>query len=202
MAVVSAGRLSAVCLLLVLSACRGVPERAEGESSWLQQRQLFFSEHPDWQASGRMAIRDGNKGISVNFDWINDNRNLELRLRTSGGRWVMLAEPGFAQLEGTRIGLLQADSPEPLAEQALGWSVPVSYLQDWLRALPAPDGARLKYASDGSVLEINHEEWQISYQKYTTVESQGSTDSVLLPSRLDASKGQYVIKVLISDWQL
>ncbi len=195
-------RYSAVCLLVTLSACRGVPERADTESSWLSERQTFFSDHPSWQASGRMAIREGNKGISVNFDWINNNQNFELRLRSSGGRWVMQAQPGYAELEGTRIGLLQGDAPEPLAEQALGWSVPVTYLQDWLRALPAPAGARLKYASDGSVLEINHQEWQIGYQKYTSIDSPTGTSTVLLPSRMDASKGQYVIKVLISDWQL
>lgn len=211
-------RLLAVILLLVLSACRGVPERADSDATWLSERQAFFSEHPYWKASGRMAIKDGQKGISVNFDWINNGDSFELRLRTSGGRWVMQAKPGYAELEGTRIGLLQAASPEPLAEQALGWSVPISYLQNWMRALPAPPGARLKYASDGSVLEINHEQWKIGYQTYDTVSvdssgieslNDGGTNtqntglnSVLLPTRLDATKAQYAIKVLISDWQL
>lgn len=201
--------LLTVVILLALNACRGVPERPDSDSTWLSERQAFFNQHAYWQASGRMAIKDGEKGISVNFDWINNGDSFELRLRTSGGRWVMQAQPGHAQLEGTRIGHLQAASPEPLAEQALGWSVPVSYLQNWLRALPAPPGARLKYANDGSVLEINHEQWQIGYQTYDTVspsvdESQqtDNTQSILLPTRLDASKAQYAIKVLISDWQL
>lgn len=193
--------------LIALAGCRGVPQRADSDSTWLSERQSFFNSHPQWQASGRMAIRDGQKGISVNFDWINDGDNFELRLRTSGGRWVMQARPGYAELEGTRIGLLQGDSPEPLAEQALGWSVPVSYLQNWLRALPAPPGARLDYAGDGSVLEIRHEQWRIAYQTYTGVavdSAAGRTvmPTVLLPTRLDANRGQYAVKVLVSDWNL
>jgi len=195
-------KLVIMALLLALVACRGVPERADSDSTWLSERQAYFNAHPVWQASGRMAIKDGDKGISVNFDWINNHDHFELRLRTTGGRWVMQSQPGYTELEGTRIGLLQASAPEPLAEQALGWSVPVTYLQNWLRALPAPPGARLNYANDGSVLEIRHEEWKIAYQTYATVAAQASVNEVLMPTRLDASKGRYAIKVLISDWQL
>ncbi len=202
-------RLTAALLLVTLAACRGVPERADNASSWLAERQAFFAAHPHWQASGRMAIRDGGKGISVNFDWINQGDQFELRLRSSGGRWVMHSRPGFAELEGTRIGYLQADSAEPLVEQALGWSVPVAYLQSWMRALPAPPDARISFAGDGSVLEINHQAWRIGYQTYAQIELAGDiglapaqSGSLLLPTRLDAGKDQYNIKVLISDWQL
>lgn len=200
-----------VLAIVLLAGCRGVPEREDESSSWLDDRQAFFKSYPNWQASGRMAIKDGDRGISVNFDWINQGDRFELRLRTSGGRWVMLVQPGYAELEGTRIGRLEASSAEPLTEQALGWPVPVSLLKSWMRALPAPEGARLRFANDGSVLGISHEDWRISYQKYAQFTPEMNTETqwqtglqqdVLLPTRLDATKGQYAIKVLISDWTL
>ena len=186
-------------------SCRGVPERADNDTSdgiWLSERQQYFSEHPSWQASGRMAIRDKNRGIGLNFDWKTlNNEEYELVLRTTGGRWVLKVRPGFAELEGTKIGHLVDSEPGPLVEQALGWPLPVTLMQDWFRSLPGDQKARLRFAGDGSLLNIRYDDWSIDYTRYEVISAGIETD-VLMPTRLEAERTPYLVRVLVSDWVL
>ncbi|MDA3933120.1 MAG: lipoprotein insertase outer membrane protein LolB [Gammaproteobacteria bacterium] len=190
-------------VVLLLAACRGVPERDADASSWLLERQQYFHEHEQWSSRGRMAISDGNKGLSVNFDLLHQASGYELILRTTGGRWTLTVAAGTAVLEGTRIERMQGSSAEPLVQAALGWPVPVSLLVDWLRALPGQQQARMQLANDGSLKWIRHQDWSVEYSRYELVDAEtGSQRQVLMPTRLEASDGAYRIRTLISSWAL
>lgn len=196
--------LTGIACLLLLISCRGVPQRADAEGVWLKERQQYFIEHPEWQAAGRMAIQDGKRGLSVNFDWTTySDEDYQLILRTTGGRWSLRVQPGFAVLEGTRIGRLDGPKPEPLVEQALGWPLPVALMQDWFRSLPGDQAAQLRFASDGSLLTIRHAEWAIDYTRYELVTTDAvNENTVLMPNRIGAVREPYEVRVLVSDWQL
>ena len=210
--------LVVLSLSLMLSGCRGVPERddAEGNApgSWLSERQQYFSEHRRWSSRGRLAISDGNKGLSVNFDLHHQPSGYELIMRTTGGRWTLQARPGLATLIGTRIDPMQASTPEPLVSAALDWPVPVSLLLDWLRALPGSQApgdnsgqasdVRMQMAADGSLKRLQHQGWTVDYTRYELVTDSAAADAaaVLMPIRLEASSGKYRIRTLISEWIL
>jgi len=202
-----------VITLLWLAGCRGVPERSAQQGSWLSERQQYFAAQPDWSSRGRLAISDGYKGLSVNFDLLHHQRGYELVMRTTGGRWTLQVRPGLATLEGTRIGRMVDTDPEPLVSAALEWPVPVTLLLDWLRALPgtatdtdaaAGSGVRMQMAADGSLKRLQHQGWTVDYTSYELVtdSASGTATAVLMPTRLEASSGNYRIRTLISQWQL
>ncbi len=207
-----------VVLSVMLIGCRGVPQRADAEGSapdsWLSERQQFFAEHRRWSSRGRLAISDGNKGLSVNYDLHHQPSGYELIMRTSGGRWTLQVRPGLATLVGTRIDPMQASTPEPLVSAALDWPVPVSLLLDWLRALPgsqAPgdnsaqaSAVRMQMAADGSLKRLQHQGWTVDYTRYELITDSAAKDAaaVLMPIRLQASSGKYRIRTLISEWTL
>jgi len=200
-----------VITLLWLAGCRGVPERSAQQGSWLSERQQYFAAQPDWSSRGRLAISDGYKGLSVNFDLLHHQRGYELVMRTTGGRWTLQVRPGLATLEGTRIGRMVDTDPEPLVSAALEWPVPVTQLLDWLRALPGADsatradsGLRLQMAGDGSLKRLQQQDWTVDYTSYALVADGegGDADALLMPTRLEASSGKYRIRTLISEWRL
>lgn len=210
--------LLVVTMLLMLSGCRGVPERDDAggnaPGSWLSERQQYFAEHRRWSSRGRLAISDGNKGLSVNFDLHHQSSGYELIMRTTGGRWTLQVRPGLATLVGTRIERSQASTPEPLVSAALDWPVPVSLLLDWLRAVPGSQApgdnteqaaaVRMQMAADGSLKRLQHQDWTVDYTRYELVTDNADTDAaaVLMPIRLEASSGKYRIRTLISEWTL
>ena len=198
--------------LLLLVGCRGVPERGDAQGNWLSERQQYFAGQQRWSARGRLAISDGNKGLSVNFDLLHHERGYELVMRTTGGRWTLQVRPDLATLEGTRIERMVDTAPEPLVSAALEWPVPVTRLLDWLRALPgATSGGSsaaaellLQMAGDGSLKRILYQDWTVDYTRYELVTDSNSdrATQLLMPIRLEASSGNYRIRTLISEWNL
>ena len=182
--------------LLVLGGCRSTPERDAEAGAFLAERQAVFSGLDRWQASGRLAVSDGERGGSANFDWIDAADGYTVRLRRGQGRWVLDATPGFAVLEGTRVGRRSAAEAEVLVSEALGWPVPVTYLRDWLRGLPGTARARTAFADDGSLAALRYDGWEVEYRAFERVAD------VLLPRRLEATNGPYRVRVVIRDWSL
>lgn len=182
--------------LLVLGGCRSMPARDAEAGAFQAERRAVFAGLDRWQASGRLAVSDGERGGSANFDWLDAADGYTVRLRRGQGRWVLDVGSGIAVLEGTRVGRRSAAEAEVLVSQALGWPVPVTYLRDWLRGLPGVARARAVYADDGSLATLRYDGWQVEYRGFESVAG------VLLPTRLEATSGPYRVRVVIRDWRL
>ncbi len=62
----------------------------------------------------------------------------------------------------------EAQSPEALLEEQLGWKLPVSHLVWWVRGLPAPDSkSRLGLDNDSRLATLEQDGWQVEYLSYT-----------------------------------
>ncbi len=189
--------LAALTMALVVSGCAVRDTRPAG--AWLDERQAWFDRHPQWSVDGRVALSDGARGGSLAFDWVADGPHHRVGLRTlTGGRqWRLEFGPGYAVLEGSEVERLVGIDPDPLVEYAVGWPVPVSLMADWVRGLPAPPDARVAFAADGTLDALQHQVWNLDFQRY-----QAGTDGILLPARLEAQSGQYRIRVVLRNWHV
>ena len=189
--------LLSILIALTLNACRWAMPDDAPDGTWVSQRQDLFAELEEWRVHGRLAISNGEDGGSAGFV-LHDNHAEELRLNLSatGGRWRLLATADGAELEGSRIPLRRALSPEPLIEEALGWYLPVTLMRDWIRGLPAPAGARLLFGENGSLKALQHSEWNIEYQRFREV------DGFWLPQKIVAKNGPYRVTLLVLGWRL
>lgn len=181
---------------MIAGGCAALPERPPG--AWLDEREALFAEYPRWSVRGRLGLSDGERGGSLAVDWRADGTHHQVGLRTlAGGRqWRLEFGPGYAVLEGSEVGQLIGTDPEPLVEEALGWSIPVSWMARWVRGLPAPEGARLRFAPDGSLARLDHPPWVLEFQRWREIPA----DGVLLPVRLQATSGSYRVRAVLSDW--
>ncbi|WP_376690479.1 lipoprotein insertase outer membrane protein LolB [Wenzhouxiangella sp. EGI_FJ10409] len=180
---------------LLLVACAGREQRPAG--AWLDEREAWFDDHPNWNISGRLGLHDGERGGSLGFTWRAEGEEHRIHLRTSAGgqQWRLRFSPGRAVLEGSEVGRLTGDDPDPLVEEAIGWPIPVHALSWWIRGLLPPGGGDLRFADDGTLAGVNGPVWTLDYQHFKSYEGR------LLPTRMEGRSGDYRVRFLIADWR-
>jgi outer membrane lipoprotein LolB len=69
--------------------------------------------------------------------------------------------PDGARATGAQLQETRGPDAEALAEQLLGWRLPVSGLADWLAGRPAPGRAAQVEHADGRIARIEQDNWII-----------------------------------------
>lgn len=118
-------------------------EALEGQGdaqTWKTHKQQL-SELDAWQIDGKVGIRAPRDSGSGTLFWLQRQGYYDIRLSGPLGRGAarLTGREGAVSLEVAGQGRYQAESPEALLEEQLGWRLPVSHLLWWVRGLPAPD---------------------------------------------------------------
>lgn len=149
-------------LAAVLAACT-TPKPIEGASADAFSRIGRFALTVNEESGKQNAVQGG-------FSWSDDGRRYVLDLTNPLGSTEARVEgrPGAASLtksDGTR---LVADNPDALAEEALGSSVPVSGLRDWLRGKLAAQPEAVEVARDelGRPTAFEQGGWRARLSRY------------------------------------
>lgn len=198
--IVSARVWPVLVLVALLAGCASQPP-SSGQSRelgvWkaqLERRQALDA----WSLAGKVGLRTRNGAESANINW--QQRPDTYRILISGpfgaGRTLLTGSPAGVTLVNGE-GRFQAGTPEALMEQQLGWSLPVSALDYWVRGLPAPDSqARLEYDAQGFPQRLRQFGWTIEYRDWTRV------DALWLPRRLVMTYGELRATLIANQWQL
>ncbi|CAM3640710.1 lipoprotein insertase outer membrane protein LolB [Bordetella sputigena] len=153
--------MAALCL--ILTACV-TPGRIAGSGG-----------AGEFSRVGRFALTvtqdDGKQdALQGGFSWLDDGRRYVLDLTNPLGATQARVEgqPGMAVLtksDGTR---LRATDPDELVADALGSSIPVSGLRDWLRGrLPQqPPAAQVRRDDSQRPLSFDQGGWQARLSRY------------------------------------
>lgn len=184
-------------LLATVGGCASVAPRPSGD--WLDERRGWFESHPDWSVEGRLGLSDGERGGSLAMHWQSHGERHDIRLRTLAGgqQWRLLMEPGWAVLTGSEVGRIEGPDPDALVEQAIGWPIPLRYMADWLRGLPAPGSARVRYGEEGLMHGLDWDDWSLEYSRWA-----GWGDgAVRLPSRIDAVRVPHEVRLALRGWR-
>ncbi|WP_261396087.1 lipoprotein insertase outer membrane protein LolB [Halomonas sp. DP8Y7-1] len=195
-------RLPAIALgLSLLAGCatsQSVTEpRTEREAGdWeaqLSQVEAFTA----WNLTGKVGLRTPEDSTSANLDW--RQTPYHYRLLVTGpmgaGRSTLEGRDGRVSLT-TSEGRFEADSPEALMEQRLGWSLPVSSLTDWVRGLPA-DNSDHRMTEDelGFPATLEQDGWEIDYRGWEDV------SGTWLPRRLVMTYDDLRATLVVNQWQ-
>ncbi|MBT8435859.1 MAG: lipoprotein insertase outer membrane protein LolB, partial [Gammaproteobacteria bacterium] len=89
-------------------------------------------------------------------------------------------------------------SAEALLEDVIGWSLPISGLDYWIRGMPRPGSAYShRVRADGRTRSIKQDQWNISYLDY--FEQQ---EDSLLPRKIQLASDTITVKLIVERWQL
>jgi outer membrane lipoprotein LolB len=191
--------LLAACWLL--HACTSIPVAGPGTDSQAayHDRAENIGSVSNWSLVGRISLDDGEEGGSGRLQWVvkADQGALDFHGAMGRGAWHMETGPEGAVLQLADGSEYSAPEVDSLVRQQIGWTIPVTALQWWVRGLSAP-GKVDEQSLDASGLLTSLEQfgWQIDYHRYD------SDSGITMPTRLDARRDNYRVKLAISRWQI
>lgn len=182
--------------LMLLAGCQSTPQKIPGASSQMQ----YLYGVRQWEAEGKIAITVGDERESASFKWSQQRDNYVIHLFGpfgQGGTWLRRTSRGVT-LENAKTGIRRAHSPEELMQEVMGWQVPVSNLQFWLRGLPAlkPAPSQITHDDTGHLSGLQQQGWKVEYADYQHF------SGWWLPTRVTAARDDLKIRVVIKQWLL
>ena len=192
--------LLALLAALVLSSCQTTPARVGDEATKpiSEEYHRRFLNH--WQADGKIGLRYGDERANATFDWEQRNANYVIHLYGpfgSGATTVRRTSKGVT-LENAERGYVGAPDPESLMRDMLGWQVPLSGMQYWLRGLTDPEAPIEGETFDeaGRLQAFTQLGWQVTFDRSQMV--RGWT----LPGRVRAEREDMQVTAVIKDWEV
>ena len=192
-----------VLVLVTVSACSrygNLEDDLLRQSLWVRQ-QAAAAEVTQWNLYARAALKIEEGSYSIGIRW----------QRYENGRFMMLLEAPFGQgvLRIDALGpekfrlrlpdgrLFVNNTVEALMKDVVGWSLPFSGLDYWVRGIPHPEGDyRHRLNSAGRAKSIRQDGWVIAYLDYFA-----EADEFSLPRRLKITNETATLKLVIERWQ-
>ena len=156
----AAGLLFATALL---SACTAIAPPAEENSDWTRQRDQL-QELESWELRGRVNVRYDNESHTPRINWLQQNVEYHIRLwgTFNAGNTLIVGRPGYVSLENDGE-TVDASSPEELILRQMGYELPISQLNYWIKGLPSPDsGFQLSFNELNQLTTIEQADWTIN----------------------------------------
>ncbi len=187
--------------LVLLGACaslqvpRARPENQFTYQPW-QVREKKLMTLIDWSIKGAFSIQQNGSAHIANYEWQQRGQSYFINIRSS------LNLVG-AQIKGrpNKVWLYRGDkmpviahTPEALMQQELGYSLPISDLQFWIRGLPAIAPHTAKYDAFGHIASLKQDGWNITYDRYRPL---GDVD---VPRVIELSRPGLHIKIVANIW--
>jgi outer membrane lipoprotein LolB len=189
------GGLGWLMLLAGLIGCQTQTQLPEGIQP---HKSLAEIEH--WSAEGKIAVQFGDNRESASFQWIQNQNSYAIFLHGpfgQGGTWLRKDKHGVT-LENAKGTRKRAATAEALMQQELGWQVPVSNIQHWMRGFAATRPKPTQTLRDelNRLTELTQQGWQVHYQSFEQI------NDGWLPTKLTAKRGHVTLKIVIKDWQV
>lgn len=181
--------VSLLAASLLLAACQTAP-RLEQSTAWqIRESQLRALEH--WQLQGRVNARYENESHTPRIRWQQDEERYTIRLwgTLNAGNTLIEGRPGFVTFDqGGEVRT--ASSPEALILEHLGYELPVSQLEYWIKGLPTPDEQhQLELGEFNEVLTMQQSGWTVNYEDYRLF------GEYSLPRRIQMSRAERNIRL-------
>ncbi len=188
----------------MFSACVTVEKHTMPVDSEINQQALWETHKAtmqtldNWNLKGRVAGKSNNEGFRAGVHWQQLQHDFVIDLHGPLGRKVAVitGKPGNVQLNTSKGESYEADDPETLLQELLGYSLPVNGLRYWLLGVPDPKQANsFELDEKGRLIQLNQTGWLINYKRY-------HEDTPALPALIQISNLNLNANIKIDHWQL
>lgn len=184
---------------LLLAACAALPpQQRPVEPPTYQPHLQRISEINNFAIVGRIAVLTESKGFSGSMRWHHsadsDNIAFYSPLGTQIGQ--LNADTDGVTLTTSNQKTYRADDAETLTQQALGWSLPMAGLSDWVLGRPASGTAEiLAWDEAGHIAHLRQNGWDIEYPSYQEI------SGLQLPAKVLLKSPKLDLKLVVENWQ-
>ena len=191
-----AGLLAAGC-----SQFGSETSRQQAQQEWLRWQQSV-QQVEIWDLHARAVVILEAEVYHVGIRWQRDRKGFVILLEAPFGQGVFRVESSSTGPHPYRLSLpdgrvLGNDSPEALLEEVIGWSIPISGLEYWIRGIPRPE---MKYSHrvgvGGRLQSLQQDNWSIRYLDYFS-----SQELPQLPRRMRLEHSDLTLKLVVERWQ-
>lgn len=152
--------------------------------------------------SARTERNGREEGVHGNFVWLQHGDSVQLSLVSPLGQTlaIVTALPREATLELPNQPPRHAPEVDALMQQALGFSLPVSGLRDWLQSRPAA-GTIIRAERDaaGRLTELEQQGWTVRFLEYREAPAGSNTPRVRRMDLARTLEGQPLSVRLVVD---
>lgn len=178
-------KLIPLLLAAALAGCAVVPERPAGAppsgpvAPYTDTIELSGKIHVNYTRDGAQESLIGG------FDWLQGAQRTDVTLKGPLGQTVaqIAVTPQQATLKEGNKPPRTADNIDALSAQALGWTLPVSGLREWLQGHATAAGGKHFRASPQDTTVATADGWRLSYVSWHDV------PGVPKPKRIDLERG-------------
>lgn len=150
-----------------------------------------------FEVSGRIAVRYNGQADSGNFTWQHGIGQDRLALETPLGQTLaeLNRDPAGVRLDMADGRRFRAAAVESLSAEVLGWELPLSGLQYWIRGVgSAASGIDASQISpEPGVYRLSQQGWQIDYPEFSGPPA--------VPSRVVLKRPGLEIRLAIHEWK-
>lgn len=170
------------CAAIVLAACATTAPTSMSQSPVGAYREVI-------DLAGRLSVnyqKDGKpETLSGKFNWSQKGERIDVALASPLGQTLakISVTPDSATLTQTDQAPRVAKDINSLTAQALGWSLPVAGLRDWLQGYATAPGGKRFAASPASNSVTTADGWRLTFVSW-----QDETAAQPVPKRIDAER--------------
>jgi len=161
-----------------------------------QQRIQTLLGIQQWNIDGAFSVQYGQQVNIANYAWQQIGSSYQIQIHSSLNIYSIKIQGQLGQvtLIEAQKQPVSASSAEELMQDRLGWSLPVSNLQYWIRGIPAPGDYQSQVDVFGHLTQVTQQGWFVGFSNYTTVQSYD------LPRTLLVQGHGLKIKIVIKNW--
>jgi len=190
-------------VLLATAACSrngNLGDDALSQNLWAEQ-QAVAAGVTQWNLYARAALQLESGFYNIGIRWQrHDNNRFTMLLDAPFGQGVLRIDalgPEEFRLRLPDGQLFVNNTVEALMVDVVGWSLPISGLDYWIRGLPYPgDDYRHRLNSASRAKSIRQSGWDIAYLDYFD-----EVGEPPLPRKLTLASEEVTLKLVIERWQ-
>lgn len=191
-------QLLLLVLVSALTACAGGLSRPSPPP--LAPPVVALEAIQDWRVDGRIAIQRGDEGWSAKLRWDQRTDGYQVRLIAPLGRgtYELAGDARRVELSVPDGRTFAAADAEALMREHLGWSLPVSGAEYWMRGLVAPgsEPAYIRRDEAGQLTDLEQSGWRVSILK------RSASSGFNLPAKLFMHYGDMKVRIVVANWTL
>ncbi len=149
---------------------------------------------------GRVRVSYQGTATTANYRWAHAADADDLWLMTPTGQALAQIREDFdgAMITTAEQKQYRASSVETLTKQALGWELPMSRLQHWIRAQTVPNlpAQIIERDATGKIRQLAQDGWRITYDYYPATVNEG------LPRLMEVVGAGQTLRLVIDTWRI
>jgi len=154
----------------------------------------------NFELKGRVSVKGGDKGFAGGVRWSHAGTDDNIHLLSPFGQIVaeIRGNKDIVLLTTSEQKIYRATNVENLTKQVLGWRLPISGLQYWVRGVNSPKTkSEVDRDTNGRIIGIRQDGWAITYTDYFLSQLMQTER----PRVLVLNRSNLKIKLVIDNWE-